>query len=115
HKLFLQRLLTIIEIFTKFYSSKLFSQCEQSIILLCKNITHQLRSILTFKTKLLSYNIFDDEVFLNTKPNFRLHLFNQTSVLWAVDHAEKNSIRTIRKDFRKLFIHLVTTQTDTQS
>ncbi|CAF3680158.1 unnamed protein product [Rotaria sp. Silwood1] len=113
-KLFLQRLLTIVEIFTKFYSSKLFSQYEQSIISLCKHIIYQLRSILTFKTKLLSYNIFDDEAFLNTKQNFRLHLLTQTSVLWAVDHAEKNPIRTTRKDFRKLFTHLVTTQSDTQ-
>ncbi|CAF1361581.1 unnamed protein product [Adineta steineri] len=114
-KLFLQRLLTIVEIFIKFYSSKLFSQYEQSIILLCKNILYQLRSILTFKTKLLSYNIFNDEVFLNAKQNFRLHLLNQTSILWAVDHAEKSPIRTTRKDFRKLFTHLVTTQTNTES
>ena len=113
-KLFLQRLLTIIEIFTKFYSSKLFSQYEQSIILLCKNSMYQLRSILAFKINLSSYNIFEDETFLNAKQNFRLHLLDQTSVLWAVDHAEKNPIRRTRKNFRKLFTHLITTQNNTQ-
>ncbi|CAF1360682.1 unnamed protein product [Adineta steineri] len=106
-KLFLQRLITIVEIFIKFYSSKLFSQYEQSIILLCKNIIYQLRSILTFKTKLSSYNIFDDETFLNIKQSFRLHLLNQTNFIhdcerkfscWEVSNRLCNIIQIITEN-----------------
>ncbi|CAF5054577.1 unnamed protein product, partial [Rotaria sp. Silwood1] len=112
---FLQRSISIIEIFHRFFSSSIFSNFDRktNLISLCSHLVQYLRPLLTFKDKLKSYELFNDVAFIDAKDQFRSHLFTHfdTGIIWSFERAQTFPIRLSRKDLRKLIQHIIRDQT----
>ncbi|CAF1312641.1 unnamed protein product, partial [Rotaria sordida] len=111
---FLQRAISIIDIFHQFFSSSIFALFDRTTELtrLCSSVIQYLRPLLAFKDKCSAYALFHDPAFIDAKYQFRVHLFENfdSSLVWSFERAQSFPIRSTRKDLRKLIEHMVNTK-----
>ncbi|CAF5021419.1 unnamed protein product [Rotaria sp. Silwood1] len=114
---FLQRAISIIDVFYQFFSSSIFALFDRTTELtrLCSRIIQYLRLLLTFKDKCSAYALFHDPAFIDAKYQFRKHLLENfdSGLVWSFERAQSFPIRSTRKDLRKLIEHMVNTKTNT--
>ncbi|CAF3688580.1 unnamed protein product [Rotaria sp. Silwood1] len=103
---FIQRIISIIEIFDQFFSSSIFNLFDRKTQLtdFCSHINQYLRSLLSFKDKCSIFEFFHDPSFLDAKQQFRMHMFHNfdSGLIFSFEHTQTLPIRTSRKDIRKL-------------
>ncbi|CAF4794749.1 unnamed protein product, partial [Rotaria sp. Silwood1] len=107
---FLQRIISIAQIFTNFlgsshFSPSLFQSAHSTLIFtFCNQLIGLIRLILTFKTKCISYEIFQEPAFVDAQNKFRIHMFQhfESGLIWAFERAHATPIMITRNDFSML-------------
>ncbi|CAF4694006.1 unnamed protein product, partial [Rotaria sp. Silwood1] len=114
---FLQRTISIIDVFHQFFSSSIFGLFDRKIELtrLCSSVIQYLRPLLTYKDKCSVYELFHDSAFIDAKYLFRKNLLEHfdSGLVWSFERAQSFPIRSTRKDLRKLIEHMINTTTHT--
>ncbi|CAF5138265.1 unnamed protein product, partial [Rotaria sp. Silwood1] len=89
---FLQRVMSIIDVFHQFFSSSIFASFDQTTELtrLCSSVIQYIRPLVTFKDKCSAYVLFHDPAFIDAKYQFRLQLFENfdSGLVWSFERAQ---------------------------
>ena len=113
---FIQRTISIIGTFDRFFISPIFSLFgrETQLSSLCSHLIQYFRPLLSFKEKCSIFELLHDPLFIEAKQQFRTHIFKNfdTGLIWLFERTQTFPIRTSRKDLRKLVEFILKDQSE---